>query len=320
MSPSTWSDVSHLSQSPTQSPVAPLFPTQNTFGDSYGALKACVELPCLTEFEQETLPACVDPLDFFFGDAADLLQSSPADTTTLSDQPDENWLAVDHETLNTYLETLLDIDLCCSTTSTDFPSPTAKNTDTLERQPILNTHVPPSSIQYRLSPLSPLSPPFDYPSPSGPIDVHQIYANILSTKPVADGTFFCPIPTCGRSFVRRYNLKTHFAAAHCSIREYNCTMCERRPFSRKFDLHRHMELKHNQASVSPRHQHRKRSNVVVAPPPSPASTADANDDFDDCPLSSKSGKRKNCEAAAVSNPPPKKSRSQASCTRCRSSK
>ncbi|KAJ3160922.1 hypothetical protein HDU86_008284 [Geranomyces michiganensis] len=73
--------------------------------------------------------------------------------------------------------------------------------------------------------------------------VDKIYANILQTQPESDGTFACAVTTCGRRFARRYNLKTHFAAAHCDIREFRCTeaQCKRAPFARKYDLIRHLE-------------------------------------------------------------------------------
>ncbi|TPX68556.1 hypothetical protein SpCBS45565_g03100 [Spizellomyces sp. 'palustris'] len=111
-----------------------------------------------------------------------------------------------------------------------------------------------AAVPTALSPTPTVSTPFaNLPTPT-PDAIASILATILSTPVSADGLYHCPLPTCARGFVRRYNLKTHFAATHASVRKFVCRYCCREPFARRYDLQRHVSNKHGEESNACQHK------------------------------------------------------------------
>ncbi|KND03639.1 hypothetical protein, variant [Spizellomyces punctatus DAOM BR117] len=110
----------------------------------------------------------------------------------------------------------------------------------------INTDALLAAISTPLSPTPTVTAPFADPPTPTPDAIASILATILSTPQSADGLYHCPLPTCARGFVRRYNLKTHFAATHASVRKFVCQYCCREPFARRYDLQRHVSNKHGE--------------------------------------------------------------------------
>ncbi|KAJ3175271.1 hypothetical protein HDU87_006353 [Geranomyces variabilis] len=195
-------DLAHSeSSSSPASSIASCFPE---FGQTWMPIKDAITLPSMTSEPALTLPSDAQPL-------AELPPFSLLDPE-LACMPTSEIHA---------LPSAPSIESRTLTSAPKAASPAARNVALKLEAPVAVTKSAP-------------------PRPQGP-NADEIYANILKTVPESDGSFACAFATCDRRFARRYNLKTHFAAAHCDIREFRCTECKRAPFARKYDLIRHLE-------------------------------------------------------------------------------
>ncbi|KAJ3140557.1 hypothetical protein HDU90_007857 [Geranomyces variabilis] len=203
--------------------LAALLDMEMDFADSDPtASPASSVASCFPEFDQTWMPISEDLTSTSMTSEASL--TLPSDEQPFAELPPSS---------------LLDIDLACMPTSEmhSLPSAPATESRTLTSAP---DAISPASPTIALKLEAP-APATDSPPPPQASNADEIYANILKTAPESDGTFACAFATCDRRFARRYNLKTHFAAAHCDIREFRCTECKRAPFARKYDLIRHLE-------------------------------------------------------------------------------
>jgi uncharacterized Zn-finger protein len=93
--------------------------------------------------------------------------------------------------------------------------------------------------------------PLEFPSLLGCVFLSVHGPNLLprSMVPPAppqardSNRFFCPEPNCGKSFIRRQNLKSHIEQVHIDLRPFGCEHCGA-AFKRPQELKRHQRTVH----------------------------------------------------------------------------
>ncbi|KAJ7155044.1 hypothetical protein C8R46DRAFT_1356319 [Mycena filopes] len=135
--------------------------------------------------------------------------------------------------------------------------------------------------------LVPPSPPLKYPctevaclwSFKRNTDLTRHAARHMAPEERANQMIACPQPDCGRTFLQKSNMETHFVGQHTGLKPHFCTQCAyccADPSS----LHRHMRRVHACApSAAPRKKRSPAASLLDGLAPavrSPASTSDSS--------------------------------------------